>query len=270
MLGFARRGVERVECRNSRGLAVRGKVRVPKGEGPFPLVVYSHGYGYNMAFVEAERLAEAGIAVCEFDFCGGSPWSRSDGRSTDMSVLTEADDLEAVLDELLARPWVDRSRVFLSGGSQGGFVSIIVGGRRQRDVAGMVLYCPALVIADFEQEYLGGRRMPERMRFGNMTVSRRYYTDARDCGVYHMMERFEGPVLYYHGSADEMVPLRYAYEAERRFPDARLTVLPGAGHMLNYGFEDQLFQEMRDFVLGGDGTEEHGRKQGASRQGGIA
>jgi hypothetical protein len=235
-------------CRNKRNQRIYGEAFIPDGTGKYPLVIYSHGYGYNMSFLEASRLAAAGIAVYEFDFCGGSPWSKSDGKSTEMSVLTEADDLEAVLDEMKKQDFVDEDRIYLCGGSQGGFVSIIVGDRRQEDVAGMILYCPALVVADFEREYLGGRPMPEKIRFGNMTVSRKYYTDARDCGVYHMMERFKRPVIYYHGSRDEMVPLRYAYESEKHFPNVKLTILPGAGHMLNYGFEDQLFSEMRDFV----------------------
>ena len=244
--GFSKKAIW---CRNKRNQRIYGETYIPDGAGEYPLVIYSHGYGYNMSFLEASRLAAAGIAVCEFDFCGGSPWSKSDGKSTEMSVLTEADDLEAVLDEMKKQDYVDEKRIYLCGGSQGGFVSIIAGDRRQEDVAGMILYCPALVITDFEKEYLGGRPMPDKMRFGNMTVSRRYYTDARDCDVYQMMERFKKPVLYYHGSRDEMVPLRYAYEAEKHFPDVKLTILPGAGHMLNYGFEDQLFTEMKDFIL---------------------
>lgn len=235
-------------CRNCRGQRIYGQVYIPDGNGEYPLVIFSHGYGYNISFLESGRLAAAGIAICEFDFCGGSPWSKSDGKSTDMSVLTEADDLEAVLNELKKQNFVDKDRIFLSGGSQGGVVSIIVGERRQEDIQGMVLYCPALVIKDFEKEYLGGRPMPEKCRFGNMTVSRKYYTDMRDYDIYAAMEHFRKPVLYYHGDRDEMVPDRYAYEAEKHFPNVKLTILRGAGHMCNYGYEDKLFSEMRDFV----------------------
>lgn len=41
-----------------------------------------------------------GYATYCFDFCGGSPdeEERSDGKSTDMTVLTERDDLIAVMD----------------------------------------------------------------------------------------------------------------------------------------------------------------------------
>lgn len=237
-------------CRNCRGQKIYGQVYVPDGGGEYPLVIFSHGYGYNISFLESARLAAAGIAVCEFDFCGGSPWSKSDGKSVDMSVLTEADDLDAVLSEIKKQDYVDEKRIFLSGGSQGGVVSIIVGERRQEDICGLILYCPAIVIKDFEEEYLGGRRMPDKFRFGNMTVSRKYYTDMRDYDIYAAMERFKKPVLYYHGDRDEMVPLRYAYEAEMHFPDVKLTILRGAGHMCSYGYEEKLFNELRSFVNG--------------------
>ena len=170
----------------------------------FHLFIFSHGYGYNMSFIEADRLSSSGIAVYEFDFCGGSPWSKSEGESTDMSVLTEADDLEAVLDEMKRQDFVDESRIYLSGG----VVSIITGERRQENIAGMILFCPALIIMDFEKEYLGGKQMPEKMRFSNMVIGCSYYTDTRDCGIYQTMERSKKPVLYYHGSRDELVPVQ--------------------------------------------------------------
>lgn len=89
-----------------------------KKDGKYPLVIYSHGYGYNMSLIDGERLAENGIAVYEFDFCGGSPYSKSDGKSTDMSVLTQAEDLDAVIEKLSGQPFVDNDKIYLSGGSQ--------------------------------------------------------------------------------------------------------------------------------------------------------
>lgn len=239
---------ETIWCRNRRKQRIYGEAYIPEGSGPFPLVIFSHGYGYNLSVIDEAALAENGIAVYKYDFCGGCPWSKSDGKSTDMSVMTEADDLEAVLDEMLLQDFVDRGKVFLSGLSQGAFVSIVVGERRQKDVQGMILYCPALFIKDFEKMELGGRKMPEKLRFSNMMISRRYVDDVKNYDVYRAMERFSKPVLYYQGDHDEMVPMRYAYESEKHFPNVKLTILPGAGHMLNYGFEDRLFTEMKHFV----------------------
>lgn len=142
-------------CENLRGQKIYGTATVPDKEGKFPLVIFSHGYGYNMSFIEAERLAESRITVYEFDFCGGLPFSKSDGKSTEMSVLTQADDLESVIENLSKQPFVDKDKIYLSGGSQGGYVSIISGERNKNLIQGMILYCPALIIYDFEKEALG-------------------------------------------------------------------------------------------------------------------
>lgn len=235
--------------KNRRGQNIYGELYLPSNPSPAPLVIYSHGYGYTMPFIDSHALVESGIATFEFDFCGGSPESRSDGSSIDMSVMTEADDLDAVLNKLQSHPAIDRNKIYLSGGSQGGFVSIVIGVRRQKDIQGMILYCPALVIGDFEQYELHGARMPERYCFGNMIVGKRYVDDLKNYDVYAEMKKFTKSVLYYQGSADEMVPITYAYHAEKSFPNVQLKVIPGASHMLTFGHETELFEEMKQFIL---------------------
>lgn len=235
--------------KNHRGQNIYGQLYLPENTSPAPLVIYSHGYGYTMPFIDASALARAGIATFEFDFCGGSPESKSDGSSTDMSVMTESDDLKAVLNNLKKHPAIDQDRIYLSGGSQGGFVSIVTGVRHQKDIQGLILYCPALVISDFEQYELHGKQMPNHYRFGNMIIGKRYVDDLKKYDVYSEMKKFKKPVLYYQGSADEMVPIAYAYRAEKAFPNVQLKIIPGAGHMLTFGHETELFEDMKQFIL---------------------
>lgn len=71
-------------------------------------------------------LAEIGVIAITFDFCGGGLFRTSDGKTYDMSVFTEADDLEAVLDYFAEESYVDKSKISLFGCSQGGFASAIV------------------------------------------------------------------------------------------------------------------------------------------------
>ena len=65
-----------------------------------------------------------------------------------MTVLTEADDLESVLDEMKKQDFVALNKIYLSGGSQGGLISILVGERRQKEIKGLILYCAGLAILD--------------------------------------------------------------------------------------------------------------------------
>ena len=90
----------RTEARDVRnpksGNVLRGTLYRPEGAaGPLPVALFAHefgGHSHSPWWVRyATHLAAAGIAAYAFDFAGGGESSKSDGRTTDMSVLTEAD-----------------------------------------------------------------------------------------------------------------------------------------------------------------------------------
>ena len=115
--------VEELEFKRE-GMRIAGRFFAPQGVArPCPTVIVCHGFGSSMerSADYAAAFARAGIAACVFDFIGGSWDSQSDGDMLHMSVLTEAADLNVVVDTLLARDDVDASRLVLMGGSQGGF-----------------------------------------------------------------------------------------------------------------------------------------------------
>ena len=239
-----------IYCKNKKNQKIYGEAFIPNSQGPFPLIIFSHGYGYNISFIEPEKLSSNGISVYQFDFCGGCPFSKSDGKSTEMSVMTEAEDLECVLDEMKNQSFVDKNRIYLSGGSQGGFVSIIVGERRQNELKGLILYCPALVIKDFEKNYLKEKEIPKTFRFDNMMLSRIYVDDVRNYDVYNAIKNIKIPFLYYHGDKDELVNIEYAYKAQKYFNNnGKLIILKNTYHMLNYGNENKLFLDIINFIL---------------------
>lgn len=90
---------------------IYGKLFLPKAKKrkKFPTVIYSHGFGgsYEYGVDYAKALAKKGYAVYCFDFCGGSPDSRSSGSTLDMSIFTEQKDLEAVIKSLKKKKSVD-------------------------------------------------------------------------------------------------------------------------------------------------------------------
>jgi dienelactone hydrolase len=134
--------VRDVEIRAT-GLTLKGTLQLPRGEGPFPAVLFGNGSGpqtrdevldgqLNMKFgcevalfrELAEALAERGYASLRYDkrACGpfngcaenGYPAPEGDG-----SVDLELDDAHAAFAALAERPEVDRSRLFYVGHSQG-------------------------------------------------------------------------------------------------------------------------------------------------------
>lgn len=72
-------------------LTICGTEYRPNGE-KLPIAIVCHGFMANQQTVRqyARVLAKIGYCAYCFDFCGGSvpPLGRSDGATTDMSVLT--------------------------------------------------------------------------------------------------------------------------------------------------------------------------------------
>lgn len=237
-------------CQNGKN-RIFGQAYLPAdGTGPYPTLIYAHGYGYNMRPYPMEWLVEHNIAVYCFDFCGGFPTSRSDGDSRDMSIMTEAEDLDAVIDRLKQEEWVDTNNLFLCGLSQGGCVSSIVAAQRRDEVCGLVLLCPAYLLwYQFKERFRRRSSIPETFRYSNMTLGRRYVEDIWDDDVYELIKTYQKPVLIFHGDADELIPLKYSERAEKVFPSAELVVLRGAGHMLFLDYAEEVFNRTVDFVL---------------------
>ncbi|MDE6387216.1 MAG: dienelactone hydrolase family protein [Lachnospiraceae bacterium] len=106
-------------------LTIRGTEYRPEGEC-LPIAIVSHGF---MAFQDTVRqyavaLAEMGYVSYCFDFCGGCVIKgKSDGNTTEMSVLTEVKDLEAVIQYAQSMEYSNSREIALMGCSQGGFVS---------------------------------------------------------------------------------------------------------------------------------------------------
>ena len=229
----------KVEERNFQrsGMKISGELFIPDRAFPVPLVLLSHGFGGNRGGVKgyAAAFAERGIAAYIFEFIGGGEHIKSDGKMTEMSVLTEAEDLIVILDNLKAAARFKPEQIFLFGESQGGFVSTYVAAKRPADVAGLVLLYPAFVIHDYVRRRTPDpERIPAEIKLLGKTVGRIYNKDVLSFDIYTLMPQYSGKTLIIHGSADSLVPLSYSERAVKTFPDAKLITLDGAGHVF-YG-----------------------------------
>ena len=204
----------------------------------FPVLVVSHGFGGNMDGTRSDALefVKQGYAAFIFDFIGGGYSIKSDGQMTEMSVLTEADDLNIVVDYLLTREEIDADHIYLMGQSQGGFVSTYVACTRN-DIRGLVCFYPAYCIrADALNQYDSLDKVPDTYRvLGFATVGKIYYKDATSFDIYDLMPDYDHDVLIIHGTADTVVPYEYAVRASETFNNAELMTIQGAGH----GFSGQ-------------------------------
>jgi pimeloyl-ACP methyl ester carboxylesterase len=213
-----------------------------------PLVIFSHELGNDHTSGEryAERLAEAGYAAYIFDFRGGTVGgNRSDGSNREMSVMTEASDLEAVLETSKSWDFVDPDRIVLLGGSMGGLVTTVVGSAHQDEIAGMILMYPALSAKEDSgaENYATKEEVPEDVSLfgGWIHVGRNFVTDLWDVDFDQLLSSYRGHMLLLHGDKDSTVPISYSEAAREIIPDCEFYVIKDGGHeFFGQPFEDAV------------------------------
>lgn len=229
---------------------IYGKIFLPKSnkKKKFPTVIYSHGFGgsYEYGVDYAKALAKKGYAVYCFDFCGGSPDSRSSGSALDMSIFTEKKDLEAVIKSLKKKKYVDKKNIFLFGTSQGGAVSAITAAEHQKEIRGLILFYPAFVLVDnAKAEFKSVDEIPDKYYLMWMEVGKTYFKDLLDYDIYEDIKAYKKKVLIVHGDADDIVPLSYSRKAVKAYSSADLKVIKGAGH----GFDGAEHDKAVGYIL---------------------
>lgn len=254
--------VNTFECKRGE-LTIRGTEYRPAGEN-LPIAIVSHGF---MAFQDtvkqyAVALAEIGYAAYTFDFCGGCVVKgKSDGATTDMSVLTEVQDLKAVLEYVQSLSYTDSENVTLMGCSQGGFVSAILAAQLKEKVSKLVLFYPALCIPD---DARAGQMMfakfdpnniPERINCGPMKLGRCYVADVIDIDPYQRISGCTADVLIIHGTKDDIVNIDYSKKAlatyDKTLPQdktATLFIIENGAHGFSKAHDEQAIKVVKEFL----------------------
>ena len=201
---------------------------VPESEGITPCVILSHGFNSCIGEVQdvAEVLAEHGIYALCYDFNGGGNKGSSTGKTTDMSVLTEQDDLREIAGYVKSRP--QTGKIYLYGESQGGFVTALTAPEMEY-AEGLYLVYPAFVIPD---DWLS--KDPETMKgefdFMGVKLSKTYFDGVPRYDVLAKAAEFKKGIRIWHGSKDDIVDPEYSLRLIKLCDNCELTVVSGLGH----------------------------------------
>ena len=240
-------------CRRD-GLTIRGHVWGQPGPGR-PAVILSHGFLANeqMCFTYAGLLADMGCLAVTYDFCGGGIICRSDGRKRDMTVLTEKADLMAVIEAV--RSQFDPSDISLLGCSQGGFVSALVAAELNAEaVSRLILFYPAVCIPDDARKgkmmfyRFDPQNIPDILGRVPMVLGGDYARAVIDMDPYTELSGYRGPVLLMHGTADDVVNIRYARKLREIYPDCTYMEFEGAGHGFGGRYDEQACAALKEFM----------------------
>ncbi len=247
-----------INVKNKNGQNIYGVIYKPKKGGKVPVVIYSHGLGatYRAGSDYAKELVKYGIATVCFDFRGGSTRSKSDGLTTEMSFLTEMDDLETIIDYVKQLDYIDTENIILAGSSQGGAVSALVSSRHQDesssirpygDIKGLILLYPALSIPEVMRGWYSTLdNVPETVRLNDsIDVGKKYFEDIWALDPFKEIEKDKTNVLILHGTKDSLVKIEYSRKINNIYSNSTFYEIEGAGH----GFNGEKFDEAMKHII---------------------
>ncbi len=222
----------------SKGQNIYGILYLPEKKNSYT-VIFCHGFGVTHTDNQeyAEYLAKYGYVTYIFDFRGGGPESKSDGQMTEMTPLTEKEDLGEVYNFLIQQEYTSKEKVFLVGNSQGGFVSSLYAADNKDNIAGLLLFFPALVIpGNMRNQFPNLSIVPDIITnylFG-MSIGKVYIESVYTMDAYEYLKGYDKQVIILHGIEDVIVPYSSSVTAcEKYGTTCRLILYEGGDHGLN-------------------------------------
>lgn len=231
----------------------------PKAEGKYPTVIFSHGYnGHKTDFDStAKYLAQQGICSFTYTFCGGSTRDESGMPTTEMTLFTEKEDLEAVISFVKELEPVDTNYIFAFGASQGGLVTALTVENMSDDIKGMILLYPAFCIADdWRERFLKEEDIPEEEELWGMQLGRKYFESIREFYIFEEIGKYKNNVLVMHGDKDPVVEIGYSEKILETYTFVKLEVFEGEGHGFTEEGTERMTKLLYDFIKENTATKE--------------
>lgn len=238
---------------DSDGTRLHAKLDRPEGAEKGPLCILIHGFTGHMEedHIKAAQKAmnDAGVSVLRVEMYGHGG---SDGDFKDHTLYKWVTNALAAVKYAKSLDFV--TDLYLSGHSQGGLLTMLVGGMCPDDFKALLPLSPAWMIPEIAREgnVLGTsfdpKHIPDMITSGSWELSGDYIRVAQTIHVEDEIERFEGPVLIIHGDADETVPFSYAEKAAKLYKNAELVPIHGDDHCFTKHL-NEMADAVRAFFL---------------------
>ena len=239
---------------NSDGIRLHAKLDRTTGTDRGPLCILIHGFTGHMEedhiITAKDAMLDSGVSVLRVEMYGHG---KSDGEFRDHTLYKWVTNALAVISYAKTLDWV--TDLYLSGHSQGGLLTMLVGGMRCDDLKAILPLSPAWMIPEIAREgnLLGidfdPLHIPEMLYKEDLELSGDYIRVVQTIHVEDEIARYGGPVLIVHGDADDVVPYSYAERANELYKNATLVPVHGADHCF-VGHLDELYEAVKGFMAG--------------------
>ncbi len=232
-------------------IRLHAKLDMPEGAEKCPLCILIHGFTGHMEeahLITAQKaMNEAGVAVLRAEMYGHGG---SDGEFRKHTLYKWVTNALAVV--AYARKLDFVTDLYLCGHSQGGLLTMLIGGMCRDELKGILPLSPAWMIPDYARKgnLLGvdfdPLHLPDKLPVWDTALDADYIRVAQTIHVEDEIDRYDGPVLLIHGGIDDVVPMAYVEKAAKLYKNAKLVVIPGAHHCYD-GHLEELADTIRAF-----------------------
>ncbi|MCL9983603.1 MAG: prolyl oligopeptidase family serine peptidase [Erythrobacter sp.] len=234
------------------GLMIPGYITVPKGKGPFPLIVEHLGGPAVNGMVSydemGQMMAAQGYMVFHPENRISVGWGQKHfDAGYKQHGLAMQDDKDDGVKYLIDQGLVDPNRVAFFGWSYGGYAALVSLSREEQ------LYQCAIAVAavaDAEKQYLG-RRDPTLKTLDDWNRHR----GGTTVNPINEVAKVNIPLLMVHGDVDRRVMYYHLKDYQKAFTAAGKTgefiTMEGADHFGNtlmYTHQQQLYTKMLDYL----------------------
>ena len=199
---------------NPKGQRVHGFLVRPAGDGPHPVMMRVHGGPHSLDMdrwaPDVQAHVDAGFLVAMVNYRGSEGFGQAwrDELTGNIGFL-ELEDVQAGLDDLVARGLADPSRCVLAGWSWGGYVTLLGLGRDpDRWVAGVGGVPVADYVAAYEDEAPILKAL-DRALFGGSPEEVPALFEERNPITY--VDAVSAPLLILAGENDSRCPIRQVW-----------------------------------------------------------
>lgn len=200
-------------------LLISGIMNVPKGDGPFPVLILNHGYIDSGVYTngrglkrEQDYLARRGYVVVHPDYRNHA--DSDDDPDAELSLrLGYSEDVINAIGAIknAGMPYVDTERIGMLGHSMGGGIAQNILVTRPDLVTAVVLFAP--VSSDYRENFNRWTRRRQEVAekivalYGTPTSSPVFWANV---SARTFFDKVETPVLIHHGTADKDVPIAWS------------------------------------------------------------